>query len=350
MQAIIGTAVVCGIIAWLALFPLRVYLVRWGLVDIPNWRSSHVVPKPRGGGLAIVVVVLLGLPVYWIAAGGPEDTPVLLALVLGSLLIATTSFVDDMRGLPVVIRLSAHLAAACILIVGVGVWHTLEVPGLPSIHLGILALPVTLVWIVGLTNIFNFMDGIDGIAGGQASVFGIVLAMLGVLAGQPLFAWIGLILFTANLGFLAHNWSPSRIIMGDVGSTFLGFLFAGLIVAAAQRDQTLALASLLPLWPFIFDATLTFLRRLRRGDNVLAAHREHLYQRLVIKGNSHGRIALLFIMLASAGGIVAIVWYQDRGPFLFNVGAGLIALMAVVLVAVSAARGAPPQSAPMPKT
>ena len=155
------------------------------------------------------------------------------------------------------------------------------------------------------------MDGIDGIAGGQAVVAGLGWAALGWLSDQPLVGILGILLAASSLGFLGHNWPPARIFMGDVGSAFLGFTFAVLAVAAAQRDARLALAGVLLVWPFIFDACFTFLRRLRNGENVFAAHRSHLYQRLVIAGYSHRTVTLLYIGLAAWGAILAQLWTLD---------------------------------------
>ena len=121
---------------------------------------------------------------------------------------------------------------------------------------------------------------------------------------------MGVLLAAASLGFLGFNWPPTRIFMGDVGSAFLGFTFAALAIAAAQRDPRLALVGILFVWPFVFDATFTLLRRLKNGENVFAAHRSHLYQRLVIVGYSHRFVALLYMGLAAWGTIWGLIWSQ----------------------------------------
>ena len=121
---------------------------------------------------------------------------------------------------------------------------------------------------------------------------------------------MGVLLAAASLGFLGFNWPPARIFMGDVGSAFLGFTFAALAVAAAQRDPRIALVGILFVWPFVFDATFTFLRRLKNGENVFAAHRSHLYQRLVIVGYSHRFVTLLYMGLAAWGTIWGLIWSQ----------------------------------------
>jgi SAM-dependent methyltransferase len=167
---------------------------------------------------------------------------------------------------------------------------------------------LTLLWIVGLTNAYNFMDGIDGIAGCQAAIAGMGWCALGGWSGLPLVTVLGLLLAASSLGFLIHNWPPAKIFMGDVGSTFLGYSLAVLPILAAQSDPRLAVAGVLLVWPSVFDASFTFLRRLRRGENVFAAHRSHLYQRLVITGLSHRWVSSLYGALALIGLALACAW------------------------------------------
>ena len=175
--------------------------------------------------------------------------------------------------------------------------------------MGWAGLPLTFVWIVGFTNAYNFMDGIDGIAGSQAVAAGLGWMVLGQLSGQPAVSVLGLLLASSTLGFLGHNWPPARIFMGDVGSAFLGYTFAALAVAAVRGNPRLALAGILLVWPFVFDTTLTLIRRLSRRENVFSAHRSHLYQRLVIAGYSHRGVTLLYAGLAVAGALLAIIWF-----------------------------------------
>lgn len=173
--------------------------------------------------------------------------------------VAAVSWLDDVRTLPNWIRLSVHLAAAAIAVIGIGPWRDLQLPWLGSLHLGWLAVPVTVLWIVGLTNAYNFMDGIDGIAGAQAVIAGLGWALLGWLTGQMMVATLGILIAATSLGFLGHNWPPARIFMGDVGSAFLGYMFAVLAVLAGRSNPPLGFAGVLLVWPFVFDAVLTFL-------------------------------------------------------------------------------------------
>ncbi|MCJ7493145.1 MAG: hypothetical protein MUP68_02765 [Deltaproteobacteria bacterium] len=158
---------------------------------------------------------------------------------MGSLIIAGVSWLDDLCSLPNRIRFSAHTIVSLLLLIGVGYWNVVNLPLVGQLHLGWVGVPITLLWITGLTNAYNFMDGVDGIDGGQAVVAGLGWAVLGWLNHLPLISTLGLLLASCSLGFLGHNWPPARIFMGDVGSAFLGYTFAILAVIAAQKDPAL---------------------------------------------------------------------------------------------------------------
>jgi UDP-N-acetylmuramyl pentapeptide phosphotransferase/UDP-N-acetylglucosamine-1-phosphate transferase len=290
-------------VAW-----LRRYAVRHEIFDIPGERSSHSQPVPRGGGLAIVIVSMIGLMIAW-AFHPAWPSPVFFTYLLGSVLISGVSWLDDLRSLPNRIRFSVHTIVSLLLLGGIGYWSTVILPGLGQLNLGWIGIPITFFWIIGLINAYNFMDGIDGIAGGQGVIAGLGWAILGWLSHQYLATVLGLLLVACNLGFLSHNWPPARIFMGDAGSAFLGYTFAALPIIAARDDPRLIFSGILLLWPFIFDTIFTFLRRLLRGEKVFEAHRSHLYQRLVIAGYSHRFVTLLYIGLAFVGLVLALIWY-----------------------------------------
>jgi len=306
MGALTLTAVAAS---YLGVAIIRRWVGRARMLDVPNERSSHTRPTPRGGGLAIVIVVLV---LAWLAAlSNPAfSLRSMVALTLGALLIAGVSWLDDMRPVPFWVRLLVHTLGACIVMAGIGVIREIGIPFGMDLPLGWLGFPMTLVWIVGLTNAYNFMDGIDGIAGGQAVVAGVGWAILGWIGGQPIVGVMGLLIAAASVGFLGHNWPSARIFMGDVGSAFLGFSFAALTVLASQSDPIFFLAGIALIWPFVFDAVFTFARRLCRCEKVWMAHRSHLYQRLVISGLAHGQVSGIYIGLAMLGLIWAVVLVQ----------------------------------------
>lgn len=294
---------------------LRRWSERHQVLDIPNERSSHSRPTPIGGGLAIAVVTLVGGWLFYVLSNQAISWSAFLAYTIGAVLIAVVSWLDDLKSLSSRVRFATHGLGAVLAVLGFGYWHTVSVPLLGQLYLGWLGLPITFLWIVGLTNAYNFMDGIDGIAGGQAVVAGLGWAALGWLSDQPLVGVLGLLLAASCLGFLGHNWPPARIFMGDVGSAFLGYTFAVLPIMAAQSDSHLALIGVLLVWPFVFDTAFTFLRRLCNGENVFAAHRSHLYQRLVIAGRTHRFVTLLYVGLAVVGVVLALAWFRNVGVF-----------------------------------
>ncbi|MEO8140630.1 MAG: glycosyltransferase family 4 protein [Gemmatimonadota bacterium] len=277
-------------LAWL----LTMWVLRRAPLDHPTTRSSHSQPTPRGGGLAIVVTTLLGT-----AAGavlGVVDQPLAWALSGGGLLIAAVGWWDDHGGVRARLRLGAHLLAA-----GWALWW---LGGLPTVRLGLLQLEPgmagSLLGVAGIVwsiNLFNFMDGIDGIAGGEALCVGAGGAFLLALRGMAGDTVVPLVLAGASLGFLGWNWPRALIFMGDVGSGFLGFAFA--VVAIWSEDRggpSLILWAVLAM-VFVLDATVTLLRRALRRERLTEGHRHHAYQRLVQAGWSHRAVSATVIGL-----------------------------------------------------
>ena len=307
---LVGISLVALVLSYVGVAGLRHLVEQRRLLDIPNERSSHSQPTPRGGGLVIVFVTIIGAAAFWLVKPVWPLTQ-LLSLISGAVLVAGVSWLDDLHPLPRRIRFAVHISSAAIAVVGIGYGQVVQVPLDGRLDLGWIGIPVTFLWIVGLTNAYNFMDGIDGLAGGQGVIAGLGWGVLGWLSDQSFVAVIGTLLAAGSLGFLGHNWPPARIFMGDVGSTFMGFAFAVLAVAAAQTEPILAWAGVFLLWPFLFDTSLTFMRRLLNGENVFAAHRSHLYQRLVIAGLSHKRVSSLYIGLAIVGGVWAVAITQE---------------------------------------
>ena len=281
------------------------------LLDMPNHRSLHASPVPRGGGIGILAGVSLAylmlLQAGWLA-------PVPSALLLAAGLLGAVSLLDDARPLPARVRLGVQLAAAGILLAGVGTPGALTLlPGW-TVHPGTLLSALLVVgYVVWMSNLYNFMDGMDGLAGTMAVIGFGCFAALGALAGAWPLATLSLLVAAATLGFLVHNLPPARIFLGDVGSVPLGFLAAAFTLQA-QRD------GVFPLWigvlvfsPFVVDATVTLLRRLLARERVWEAHRDHQYQRLVRGGWSHGRTLrwAAALMLACALSAVSVMLVRD---------------------------------------
>ncbi|MEO8358267.1 MAG: glycosyltransferase family 4 protein [Chloroflexota bacterium] len=289
------------LLSYLFVYIIRRYAERRQIMDHPNERSSHSTPTPRGGGSAIVILVLLtalfSLKYAELNRG--------LIYVTCATVIAWLGWRDDVQSLSPKVRFTVQGAVAAVSIWGLGYFKFVTIPMLGELPLGILGILITFFWIIGLTNAYNFMDGIDGIAGGVALAGGLGWMMLASNAQAPFSFRVALAIAASSLGFLGHNWSPAKIFMGDVASTFLGYSFAVLpLLSADQGGDALMLGTLL-MWTFIMDAGVTFIRRALTRENVFAAHRTHLYQRLVIGGYKHSTISALYIFLTLLAGIEA---------------------------------------------
>jgi UDP-N-acetylmuramyl pentapeptide phosphotransferase/UDP-N-acetylglucosamine-1-phosphate transferase len=327
---------------------LRRWLLARQIMDVPGQRSSHSEPTPRGGGLVFFPVIALAVGGYLLVFDphfGAGWIFVLLTAAIGIL-----SWLDDVRNIPAAVRLVVQVLVAVAAVVFIGSWTSVAFPVAGTVALKAAGPAITALWIVGLTNAYNFMDGIDGIAATQAVLAGLGWAALGLLAGWPLVGLVGAVTAGVCLGFLVHNLPPARIFMGDVGSAVLGFTFAILPLLSGSMDPRLPWLALLFVWPFVFDTALTFARRLAAGENVMEAHRDHLYQRLVRCGWSHGAVTVLYGALALAGVAVGIAWWSGLAPGWTAVAipagalAGLLALVSRVISAQGrAAAEVPPR-------
>ncbi len=273
------------------------------ILDIPNSRSSHTVPTPRGGGLAFVVVFLVGISLLFCL--GILELRVFLALLGGGCLIAAVGWLDDRRGLSALVRLCFHFVAA--------IWAVSWLEGVPNLSLGFTELEsswwgsvLAVVGMVWLINLYNFMDGIDGIAGTEAVTVSAIAAIL-LWSHASNLAIPCLLLAAAVLGFLIWNWPPAKIFMGDVGSGFLGFVFAVLAIWSENSGAVPLLIWLLLLGVFIVDATVTLIKRMARGEKLYEAHRSHVYQLAVQAGYSHKQVTLTVLLINIMLGIVAAV-------------------------------------------
>jgi UDP-N-acetylmuramyl pentapeptide phosphotransferase/UDP-N-acetylglucosamine-1-phosphate transferase len=279
---------------------IRAWAERHAILDVPNARSAHTHPVPRAGGLAIAVIAPVGLAIACVGAA----VPIPAGYVLAAVVVAGAGFADDVRSVPAMARLGIYALAAALLVLVVGGFTQLGADGW-VVSLGSVGAAVAFLWVLGLTNAYNFMDGIDGLAGAQAVVAGAAWLCVGVARSDLPVAALAASLAGAAAGFLYYNWAPARIFMGDVGSAMLGFSFAALpLLLDDGASGTVPLFGYLVVWPFVLDAGFTFLRRLARRENVLTAHRTHLYQRLVIAGWSHAGVTVLYAVLAVTGAAI----------------------------------------------
>lgn len=315
-------------------------LVRRGVLDRPNERSSHSRPTPRGGGLAILAVALpLAALIYWLHRPGEVAAFAVLALAAA---LALLSWLDDLRGLPVAVRLAAHAAAAAAVLA--------VMPGDLLVFQGLLPpladrIAAGLLW-VWFINLYNFMDGIDGLAGVETvtictGLFGIVLA-LGEPAGTQgvALAQAALVTGAATAGFLVLNWSPARVFLGDVGAIALGYLLGWFLLTLAAWGYWAA-ALILPAY-FLGDASITIVRRALSGAPVWQPHATHFYQRAVKRGLGHAEVARFVFAGNLMLGILAVLSTQvvsGAGDALCLVGAA--GIVAVMLAWLARAGGGP---------
>ncbi|OGQ54831.1 MAG: UDP-phosphate alpha-N-acetylglucosaminyl 1-phosphate transferase [Deltaproteobacteria bacterium RIFCSPLOWO2_02_FULL_53_8] len=282
---------------------------RLRVFDIPNERSSHSMPTPRGGGLAIVIGFLLGVSlIQIIGTAVPLRSQYFFGFLFSLILIASVSFYDDIQHRGIKVKLVTQLVSILIVMAAGNVIDVVRLPWLGEVHAFIVLYPLTLVWLLGLTNAYNFMDGLDGMAASTAAVACGFFSYIAFREGSHFAYLVSLALGAATLGFLVFNWSPAKIFMGDVGSTFLGFAFATLAIVAARYDHGHTSLFVMPLllFHFIFDSIFTLIRRLRNGDNVFQAHRTHLYQLINRLGYSHKAVTLIYAGLALIQGVAAI--------------------------------------------
>jgi len=290
--------------AFMTCWLLLSWLLRRGKslpMDHPNARSLHETPTPRIGGLGIMAGVAVAS--VWLA-----DTT-LLPVMLAAFALAALSLLDDVRGLPVALRFLAHFVAAagCLLAWGLTGWV-------------LLGAVFAVVW---MTNLYNFMDGADGLAGGMTAIGFGGLALAAWLGNAPGLAALCTAIAAAALAFLRFNFPPARIFMGDAGSIPLGFLAAALGILGAQLNVWPWLFPLLVFSPFIVDASVTLARRGLRGEKIWQAHRSHYYQRVVLLGASHRQLALAayMLMLASAALAFTLLLLPQFTGWLLALGA-----------------------------
>lgn len=301
LLAAIAVFVLSGITSRIAL----AVLTRRGVLDHPNARSTHARPIPRGGGIGFMAVILVAMGI----AAATGEGHATLSVLVGAAFIVAISFADDLRSRSRLVRLTVQAIAIATVLATMPDTGPVLAAGLP-LWLDRLLLAIAWLWFV---NLFNFMDGIDGIAAGEATIIAlgvIVLALASDGIGLP--ALDGAIIGAAAFGFLTVNWSPARVFMGDSGSAGLGFVLGWLLMDTANAGL-LAGALILPL-VFVGDASWTLLTRLARGQAIASPHRDHAYQIAVDRGLSHRRVAGLVVVTGLA--LIALALGSRFAPLL----------------------------------
>jgi UDP-GlcNAc:undecaprenyl-phosphate GlcNAc-1-phosphate transferase len=297
LTTILGLTIVAYLIS---LFVTRYMAVHHVITDIPNNRSSHAAPTPRSGGLGIFIVFLFVSLVFWVSNRGALPAW-FFPFVLPATLIGAHSLYDDITGRSAIEKLLVQLIAAGI-VVGSGLIIELPFGGYW------LSVITTVLWVVGLTNATNFMDGLDGLVSGIFSLALVFFCMILTSVGHYDLYLFGLTLIAGLMGFLIYNFPPAKIFMGDVGSCLLGFVYAMMVVIMLGDNHSpwVMLACVLLVFNLLFDVAFTVIRRFLRGDNVMQAHRSHLFQLMNRLGYKHLTVSLCYLGVTFVQGLLAM--------------------------------------------
>ena len=289
--------------------------VTWGMLkfvrilDHPNERSSHSGAIPKSGGISIVITFLIGMT-FIIAFAESEliQQRYIFGFVFSAILIAAISFVDDIWEKSALFKLGTHIFAVIVVLSTGIVIDTLSMPWADAMPLGVFGYVFSFFWILGLTNAYNFMDGIDGLVASTALIAGLFFMAISYYEGSSFVYITGYTIIAGSVGFLVYNAPPAKIFMGDVGSAFLGFVFATLAIIGARYDESHTSFLVMPmlLFHFIFDTLFTFFRRIVNKENPLKAHRTHLYQIRIRSGHSHLEVTLMLCCMAFLQGLGAL--------------------------------------------
>jgi UDP-N-acetylmuramyl pentapeptide phosphotransferase/UDP-N-acetylglucosamine-1-phosphate transferase len=325
--AMLVSFAVAGVLSWRLSRPgAPIYLL-----DHPNERSLHQHATPRTGGLAVIAGITLGLSILaWGQSLGPA-TPALAALAPGVVAIAIVSLLDDWLGASPAVRLVVHLAAAAFALLGPGDalgWRAFVEAHGWNAPLGLVGATLVVGW---ATNLYNFMDGMDGFAGGMTLVGFGTLGAATMLEGQPALGRICFVIAAAAGGFLLLNYPPARIFLGDVGSSVLGFLAGGVSLWGIASGAFPWWLALLAFSAFVVDATATVMRRLVAAERIWTPHTTHFYQRLVRLGWGHRRTVVaeyVLMVLSSASGLLVMLRDGEGWPILLAIWAVVFAALA----------------------
>lgn len=299
MISLIPAIIVSFLVATTMTGMMRSYAIRKNILDIPVDRSSHTIPTPRGGGVAIVLAFCILLVAAYLAEAVPLDTA--LALLLPGLLTAIVGFLDDHGHIRAGVRLFFHFLSAASALYFLSGFPGIVIGGY-GIQLGWAGILFGLFFLVWMLNLYNFMDGINGIAGCQAITFGLqslIVIALSTTATLPLDTMLCLgLLAGSSAGFLLWNYPKAKIFMGDAGSGFLGMTIGILVLIVTRENNNLFFAEIILLGVFIVDATLTLIRRILRGKKPYEAHASHTYQILSRRFGSHTPVTAASVLIS----------------------------------------------------
>ncbi len=323
-----GLVIICVFVAsWLLTHGVRNYAIVNRLLDTPNPRSSHTIPTPSGGGVAIVAAWLGGAILLTLL--GRVEASLMIALLPPATVLAAVGFFDDSVGLSPWVRIVVHLVAAVWFVSLSGATASTGIEFVDRLPL--LSELLSVIGLIWLINLYNFMDGIDGLAAGEAAFVALGIAILCWLAGSPAIAAISAMLAAASAGFLIWNWPPARIFMGDTGSSWVGFMLGAIAISGSAQTGITAWPWVILLGVFLVDASVTLLRRVVSGQKWYEAHRSHAYQILSRRWDAHRPVTLVI-------GVVNVGWLLPMavGACYLPEYAAFIAFLALVPLVAAA--------------
>ncbi len=325
-----------GVLA--ALIALSAISVRWmlraGPIDVPDidgGRKQHAAPTPKGGGLGVVGAVVIGMPLLLALSDANGAEWLQAGIILGAaLVLAAISFIDDLHDLSPWTKLAAQVGCAVACAIGGGYLRQIVLPGIGVATLGWFGTVLAIIWILLVTNALNFIDGMNGLAAGSAAIASAFLIAYAWIGGDILLSAAALPLLAGLLGFLPFNYPAGRIFMGDVGSQFIGFVFAALLLQASKYAAPVPSMSseILLIAAILLDVLVTLVRRARRGERLSAPHRDHFYQLAERSGMDRRAITLVYWGFAVLGGLAGLLMLRAdpaQRPFL-----ALIALLPIL--------------------
>ncbi|WP_312473457.1 MraY family glycosyltransferase [Neobacillus sp.] len=302
------TLIVCFVVSILITPLIKKFAFLIGATDRPNQRKVHQLIMPRLGGLAIFISFMVGIILL-----RPESQSSL-AILLGCLLIITTGFLDDIFELPAKYKLLGQLAAACaVVFLGDLQMVFINLPFGGQLQFGFLSVPFTILWIVGITNAINLIDGLDGLAAGVSSIALITISGMAIIQGNYYVVAVGLIVLASTLGFLIYNFHPAKIFMGDTGALFLGFIISVLSLLGFKNVTFISFViPVIILGVPISDTIFAIIRRIVNKQPLSAPDKSHLHHCMLRMGYSHQQTVLIIYAMAAFFGLVAVIYSQAR--------------------------------------
>src|SRR5690625_323608 len=308
-------------------FPVRKLAVRWGIVDLPNYRKIHTKITPRFSGIAIFISSMAGL-LYLQPKNGH-----MAAIILGAIVIIIVGTLDDRYNVRPIIKLTGQFMAASFLISSGLIIEKVTLPFIGMIDLGFVSVLVTVLWVVGITNAIKLIDGLDGLATGVSTIALISILIMAIIDSQLIVIYFCVVLIGSNLGFLYHNYYPAKIYMGDTGSNYLGYMIAVISMLGLFKNVAI-LSFLIPIIILavpIIDTLFAIARRLKNNESIMMADNKHVHYQLLKFGFSHRVSVLIMYALSAVFGALAILF--SKASFALSFFIGLIVFFLVHILA-----------------